>query len=56
MTDGAAEKSKKNKKINRLTLAEIETQLEEIKKTQGSCHSRYAQHLLARKKAVAGQN
>ncbi|MBC7361130.1 MAG: hypothetical protein H5U06_02425 [Candidatus Aminicenantes bacterium] len=56
MADGAAEKTKKRKKINRLTLAEIEAQLEEIKKTQGGWHSKYAQHLLARKKALTGQN
>lgn len=56
MAEGSAEKTKKHKKINKLTLAEIEAQLEEIKKAQGGWHSKYAQHLLARKKVLTGQN
>jgi len=55
MADSAAEKKQKSKKINRLTLAEIEAQLEEIKKTQGGWYSRYARHLLERKKALSGK-
>ncbi|MGB9906353.1 MAG: hypothetical protein ACPLRR_03070 [Candidatus Saccharicenans sp.] len=54
MADGATDKSRKNKKINRLTLAEIEARLDEIKKTEGRWQSRYARALLARKKVLTG--
>lgn len=50
-----AEKSKKNKKIKRMTLAEIEAKLQEIRQTMGGYQSKYAQHLLARKAALTGQ-
>ncbi|MDI6845858.1 MAG: hypothetical protein QME28_06945 [Candidatus Saccharicenans sp.] len=56
MADSAAEKSNKNKKINRLTLAEIEAKLEEIKKNEGHWKSRYARALLARKKVLTGSH
>lgn len=56
MADSAADKTSKNKKINRLTLAEIEARLEEIKKAEGRWQSRYARALLARKRALAGSN
>jgi hypothetical protein len=56
MAENSPEKSRKKKKINRLTLAEVENQLEEIKKTQGGWQSRYARHLQARKKALGGQD
>lgn len=56
MADSAANKSNKNKKINRLSLPEIESRLEEIKKAEGRWQSRYARALLARKKALTGSN
>jgi hypothetical protein len=43
------EKAKKSKKLNRLTLAEIETKLEEVKSAQGGLSSRYAKELLRRR-------
>jgi hypothetical protein len=49
MAETDQKKGSKNKKINRLTLAEIEAQLESIKKSEGSWRSRHAQQLLARK-------
>ncbi len=56
MAHSAADRSNKNKKINRLSLAEIEARLEEIKKAEGRWQSRYARALLARKKALTGSN
>ncbi len=56
MADSAADKTAKNKKINRLTLAEIEARLEEIKKAEGRWQSRYARTLLARKNVLTGSN
>jgi len=50
-----AEKSKKNKKIKHLTLAEIEARLQEIKQKTGGYQSKHAQHLLARKTTLTGQ-
>lgn len=49
----AAESGPKRKKINRLSLAEIEAHLAECKEKQGSLVSKYARQLLARKKALA---
>ena len=43
---------KKNMKINRMTLAEIEAKMAEIQTTQGGLRSKYAQQLLRRKNAV----
>jgi hypothetical protein len=50
-----AEKSKKNKKIKRLSLAEIEAKLQEVQQQMGGLQSKYAQHLLARKAVLTGQ-
>ncbi len=46
------EKAARNKKINRLTLVEIEKKLEEIKGSQGGYSSRYARELLRRKEIL----
>ena len=43
------EKDARGKKINQMTLAEVEKQLEEIKGSQGGFTSRYARELLRRK-------
>lgn len=43
-TEGAS----KRKKINRLSLAEIEAKIEQLKTTPGGMKTRYAQHLLRR--------
>ncbi|MDH7511821.1 MAG: hypothetical protein QHH14_02615 [Clostridiales bacterium] len=45
----AEEKAKRNKKINQLTLAEIEKKLAGIKESMGGYSSRYARELLRRK-------
>ncbi len=42
-----------NKKINKMTLAEIEAKLNELKTSQGGLKSRYAQQLLRHKKTLA---
>ncbi|MDD8020360.1 MAG: hypothetical protein PHU81_04120 [Acidobacteriota bacterium] len=46
-------KSNKNRKINRLTLSEIEAQLEAIKKSEGNWRSKHAHQLLARKAVLS---
>lgn len=43
-----AEGASKNKKINRMTRAEIEAKLENLKTTPGGMQTKYAQHLLHR--------
>ena len=43
---------KKNRKINRMSLASIESKLEDIKTAQGGLRSKYAQQLLRRKNAL----
>ena len=43
-----------NKKINEMTRKEIEAKLAEVKEKQGGLSSRYARHLLLRKKALGG--
>ena len=48
-TEQAQEKAQSRKKINKLTLAEIEKKLEEVKSVQGGYSSRYAQILLRRR-------
>jgi hypothetical protein len=48
-TEQAQEKAQSRKKINKLTLAEIEKKLEEVKSAQGGYSSRYAQILLKRR-------
>ncbi|RLE01439.1 MAG: hypothetical protein DRI99_07335, partial [Candidatus Aminicenantes bacterium] len=40
---------KKKKKINQMTLEEIEERLKYVQETQGGLDSLYAQHLLQRK-------
>jgi hypothetical protein len=54
MADEKKEKSSKRKKMNTLTLAEIEAKLAECQEKQGSLISKYARQLLARKKALSG--
>jgi len=44
----------KRKKMNSLTLAEIEAKLVECREKQGGLVSKYARQLLARKKALSG--
>jgi hypothetical protein len=48
-TEQAQEKAKSRKKINKLTLAEVEKKLEEVESGQGGYSSRYAQALLRRR-------
>ncbi len=51
-TEQSEEKAKRNKKINRMTLAEIEKRLEEIERSMGGHSSRYARELLRRKEIL----
>lgn len=44
-----ASPSKSSKKINKMTLEEVEAKLEDVKTTQGGLSSKYAQQLLRRK-------
>lgn len=53
MADEKQESTPKRKKINALTLAEIEAELAECKEKQGGLISKYARQLLARKKALS---
>ncbi len=46
------EKAAKNKKVNKMTAADIETKLAELKSAQGGLQSKYAQTLARRKKAL----
>lgn len=46
------EKKKKNKKVNEMTLEEIESKLQEVQQTQGGLTSLYARHLLRRKEIL----
>ncbi len=46
--------SKKRKKMNTLSLAEIEAKLAECREKQGNLTSKFARQLQARKKALAG--
>jgi hypothetical protein len=48
----AEEGGPRRQKINEMTPAEIEAALAQTKEKQGGWHSRYAQQLLARKKAL----
>ena len=52
--EAGAESTPRRKKINELTLAEIEAKLVECKEKQGGLTSRYAHQLLLRKKALSG--
>jgi hypothetical protein len=40
------------KKINQMTLNEIETKMKELEETQGGLSSKYAKHLIARKNSL----
>ena len=53
MADEKKETTPKRKKINALTLAEIEAALAGCKDKQGGLASKYARQLLARKKALS---
>ena len=48
----AAEAAPRRKKINELSLADIDARLAECKDKQGDLFSKYARQLLARKKAL----
>lgn len=48
------EKKKKNKKINKMSLEEIEKSLQEVQQTQGGFNSLYAHHLLRRREILLG--
>jgi hypothetical protein len=55
----AAEKSEgqtasKSKKINKMSLAEVEAKLEDIKGKQGGLRSKYARQLLHKKNLLQG--
>ncbi|MBN2206161.1 MAG: hypothetical protein JW742_02050 [Candidatus Aminicenantes bacterium] len=45
----APKKPAHNPKINKMTQAELEKQLESLKSSQGGLYSRYAKHLLERR-------
>lgn len=45
----APERAKRGKKINKMTLAEVEKKLEEIRTSQGGTSSHYAKGLIRRK-------
>jgi len=49
----AADAAPRKKKVNELTLAEIDVRLAECREKQGDHASKYARQLLARKKALA---
>ena len=53
MADEKQEATPKRKKVNALTLAEIEAALAQCKEKQGGLNSKYARQLLARKKALS---
>lgn len=48
----ASEKKKKNKKVNKMTLEEIDKKLQEVQQAQGGLTSLYARHLLRRKEIL----
>jgi len=47
--------SDQKKKINQLTLAEVEKELKSVKEKMGGFGSHHAEHLLLRKKELTGQ-
>jgi ribosomal protein L29 len=51
-TKPEGEKAAKRKKVNKLSAAEIDAKLNELKTSQGGLRSRYARELLLRKKAI----
>ena len=46
------EKAAKNKKLNKMKAADLDTKLNELKTSQGGLKSKYALMLLRRKKAL----
>ena len=54
MADEKQETTPKRKKVNILTLAEIEAALAECREKQGGLISKHARQLLARKNSLAG--
>lgn len=48
------EKKKRNKKINKMSLEEIEKKLQQVQQTQGGFNSLYARHLLRRREVLLG--
>ncbi len=52
-TQAAGDSAPKTKKINGMTLKEIEAKLAEVKEKQGGLTSKYAKQLLLRKKALS---
>ncbi|MFC2163460.1 hypothetical protein ACFLT2_00520, partial [Acidobacteriota bacterium] len=44
------------KKINKMTLAEVEAKLKELQETMGGHDSKYAQQLILRKKLLNSKN
>jgi hypothetical protein len=46
------EKRKRGKKINKMTISELEKKLEEVKSSQGGLASRYARELSRRKEIL----
>jgi hypothetical protein len=55
-TEQAQEEAKKTKKINKLSLAEVEQRLQELKNAQGGLSSRYARELLRRKQILSSRS
>ncbi|MBM3296717.1 MAG: hypothetical protein FJY83_03870 [Candidatus Aminicenantes bacterium] len=51
-TTEKGENTSQRKKINRLSPAEIEAKLEQLKATPGGMQTRYAQHLLQRSSSL----
>lgn len=51
----AAEKSpeKKHRKISRMTLTQVDSELKKVKEKMGANQSSFARHLLARKKELS---
>ncbi len=49
------EAAKKNKKLNKMTLKDMDKKLEEIKEKMGNLSSKYAKELLKAKKGLMGQ-
>lgn len=54
-TEHAHSETKKGKKVNKMTLDEIEKKLGEIQETMGGHTSRYARHLIQRKTSLGGK-
>jgi len=49
---GTPEATAGNKKINEMTISELEAKLAEVKEKQGGLTSKYAKQLLLRKKSL----